>query len=98
MLHNHFSTYQAYLERYRTFWSEEGDGRPPILTEGGFQRKFRLLRESYDTYRDLINQGMEQEAANYYTNIINLLENELAIADGFDNFLSEDFQGFNRFE
>lgn len=93
-----FSTYSAYLDRYRTFWSEEGDGRPPILTEETFHKNFRLLRESYDTYRDMINQGMEQEAANYYANVINLLENELAIADGYDNFLSEDFQDVHRFE
>ncbi|EGK12716.1 hypothetical protein ACFQ49_01300 [Kroppenstedtia eburnea] len=87
-----FSTYQAYLERYKTFWSEEGDHRPPILTEESFYNNFRLLRESYDTYRSMINQGMEAEAAAYYGNVINLLENELAIADGFDNFLDEDFQ------
>ncbi|GGA36145.1 hypothetical protein GCM10007416_06290 [Kroppenstedtia guangzhouensis] len=87
-----FSTYQAYLERYKTFWSEEGDHRPPILTEESFHNNFRLLRESYDTYRNLINQGMETEAAAYYGNVINSLENELAIADGFDNFLDEDFR------
>ncbi|PTX64892.1 hypothetical protein C8P63_101112 [Melghirimyces profundicolus] len=84
-----FSTYEAYLDRYRTFWSEEGDGRPDLLSEEGFETTFRLLQESYQTYRDMMNQGMEEEAAHYYSNVINFLENELAIADGYDNFLDD---------
>ncbi|MFC4076706.1 hypothetical protein [Salinithrix halophila] len=84
-----FTSYQAYLERYRLFWSEEGDDRPPMMTEENFQHTFQLLRESYGNYRDLINQGQEEEAAHYYANVINSLENDLAIADGSDNFLEK---------
>ncbi|SDW13211.1 hypothetical protein SAMN05444487_101356 [Marininema mesophilum] len=82
-----FATYDAYKERYRLYWSEEGDHRPPLMSEEQFSNKFKLLRESYGTYRDLLNQGQEEEAAMYYMNVINFLENELAVADGTDNFL-----------
>lgn len=82
-----FSTYEAYMERYKMFWSEEGDGRPPMLTEEGFRRSFQLLKESYQIYRQLLQQGQEEEAAYYYLNVIQSLENELAVADGADNFL-----------
>ena len=85
-----FASYEAYLERYKMFWSEEGDGRPPILSEGEFREKFKLLRECYQTYRELMQDGQEDKAANYYINVINSLENELAIADGSDNFLFDD--------
>ncbi|SMO50071.1 hypothetical protein [Melghirimyces algeriensis] len=82
-----FPTYQAYLERYKMFWSEEGDGRPPLLSEQEFQQSFQLLRDSYQTYQDMIDQGMEDQAAHYYMNVIHFLENKLAIADGYDNFI-----------
>lgn len=85
-----FSSYEAYLERYRMFWSEEGDGRPPMLSPGEFREKFQLLRECYRTYREMIQDGREDKAADYYVNVINSLENELAIADGSDNFLFDD--------
>ena len=81
------SSYDAYLERYRMFWSEEGDGRPPMLSEEEFRKKFQLLCECYKTYRDLMQDGQEDKAAHYYVNVINSLENELAIADGSDNCL-----------
>ncbi|SFS81672.1 hypothetical protein [Marininema halotolerans] len=84
-----FTTYEAYQERYRLFWSEEGDHRPPLMSKHQFKGKFQLLRESYITYRDLLTQGQEEEAAMYYMNVINFLENELAIADGTDNFLQQ---------
>ncbi len=82
-----FETYEAYIERYKMFWSEEGDGRPPMLEKEEFQRKFKLLRDSYKTYWELIKSGEEDKAANYYLNVLNRLENELAIADGADNFI-----------
>lgn len=82
-----FETYEAYMERYKMFWSEEGDGRPPMLEKREFQRKFALLRDSYQTYWGLIQSGQEDQAAHYYLNVINSLENELAIADGADNFI-----------
>jgi hypothetical protein len=85
-----FSSYEAYLERYRMFWSEEGDGRPPMLSPEEFREKFQLLRECYRTYREMIQDGREDKAADYYVNVINSLENELAIADGSDNFLFDD--------
>jgi hypothetical protein len=85
-----FSSYEAYIERYKMFWSEEGDGRPPILSETEFCKKFQLLKESYRTYWEMIRGGQESEAAHYYLNLINPLENELAIADGADNFLLDD--------
>ncbi|OYD07694.1 hypothetical protein [Paludifilum halophilum] len=86
-----FSSYQAYLDRYKTFYSEEGDNRPPMLSEEDFQENFRLLEESYANYRRMILQGQEEEASYYYLNVINMLENQLAIADGADNFLPEGF-------
>ena len=85
-----FSSYEAYLERYRMFWSEEGDGRPPMLSPEEFREKFQLLRECYRTYREMIQDGREDKTADYYVNVINSLENELAIADGSDNFLFDD--------
>lgn len=84
---HHFHTYEAYLDRYRTFWSEEGDGRPPIMEEKDFSRCMELLRESYDTYRELLMSGQEEDAAVYYSRVIHALENQLAVADGSDNFL-----------
>jgi hypothetical protein len=89
MMHS-FSSYEAYMERYKMFWSEEGDGRPPILSKEEFHRKFQLLKESYRTYWEMIRGGQESEAAHYYLNVINPLENELAVADGADNFLLDD--------
>ncbi|PTM59451.1 hypothetical protein [Desmospora activa] len=82
-----FHTYEAYLDRYRTFWSEEGDGRPGIMDESDFSRCMKLLRESYDNYQGLLISGQEEEAATYYGHVIHALENQLAIADGSDNFL-----------
>lgn len=82
-----FSSYEAYLERYRMFWSEEGDSRPPMLSPEEFREKFQLLSECYRTYREMMQDGREDMAAEYYVNVINSLENELAIADGSDNFL-----------
>ncbi|GGE14835.1 hypothetical protein GCM10011571_15440 [Marinithermofilum abyssi] len=82
-----FFTYEAYIDRYKTFWSEEGDGRPEIMSREGFQQSMHLLQDCYETYRNMIQLGQEQEASRYYLNIINPLENELAIADGTDNFL-----------
>jgi hypothetical protein len=81
-----FASYEAYLERYKMFWSEEGDGRPPLHDEQEFKRLFRLLEESYRAYRDLVQMGNMDQAANYYAQVINPLENELAIADAADNF------------
>lgn len=92
-----FSTYEAYLDRYRTFWSDVEDQRLPLLSEEDFNQNFRLLGDSYRTYREMVHQGMEEEAAHYYTRVINPLENELAIADGFNNFLGiEDLNQFYR--
>ncbi|MCS1350498.1 hypothetical protein [Mechercharimyces sp. CAU 1602] len=83
-----FSSYEAYRERYTMFWSEEGDGRPSILSPHEFSSTFQLMKESYSTYQDLIASGKEEEAAHYYGNVIHYLENKLAIADGMDNFLT----------
>ncbi|MDR6225016.1 hypothetical protein [Desmospora profundinema] len=82
-----FHTYEAYLDRYRTFWSEEGDGRPSLMEESEFNRCMKLLQESYDNYRGLLMSGQEEEAAGFYGRVIHALENQLAIADGTDNFL-----------
>lgn len=82
-----FSSYDAYVERYKMFWSEEGDGRPPMLTREEFREKFKLLCDCYRTYWELMQDGQRDQAANYYINVINSLENELAIADGSDNCL-----------
>ncbi|SEN05568.1 hypothetical protein [Lihuaxuella thermophila] len=81
-----FASYDAYLERYKMFYNEEGDGRPPLLNEDEFQKAFRLLKDSYNTYQDLLDMGEMDQAQNYYAQIINKLENELAIADASDNF------------
>jgi hypothetical protein len=81
-----FSSYEAYQERYRMFWSEEGDGRPPMLDRKEFQRTFAALRDSYEAYEDLVQMAKTDQAARYYANVINELENRLAIADASDNF------------
>jgi hypothetical protein len=81
-----FATYEAYLDRYKTFYDEEGDGRPGMLTAEQFQEHFELLQESYQSYHDLIQMGHISEASLYYSQIINQLENQLAIADASDNF------------
>ncbi|RAL25889.1 hypothetical protein [Thermoflavimicrobium daqui] len=81
-----FSSYEAYLERYKMFYCEEGDGRPPILSEDQFQYYFDLLKESYQAYNELAEMGHREEARNYYQQVINGLENMLAVADGTDNF------------
>ncbi|MBA4542606.1 MULTISPECIES: hypothetical protein [Thermoactinomyces] len=81
-----FTSYDAYIERYKMFYNEEGDNRPPIMDEPEFNKTFRLLAESYDTYQNLIEMGHMDQAATYYANVINTLENRLAIADASDNF------------
>lgn len=68
------------------FYSEEGDGRPPILSEEEFQENFRALQHSYIAYQDLIKMGHMEQAQMYYQSLINNLENQLAIADASDNF------------
>lgn len=85
-MHVQFSSYDAYMERYKMFYNEEGDGRPPILDQGEFENTFRLLQESYQTYKDLMEMGKMDQASNYYAQVINKLENQLAIADASDNF------------
>jgi hypothetical protein len=84
-----FSSYDAYLERYKMFYSEEGDNRPPILSKEQFEYQFQLLKESYDAYENLREMGHLDEASNYYQQVINGLENILAIADASDNFHKE---------
>lgn len=84
-----FSTYEAYLDRYKTYYDEEGDQRPGILTSEEFNEQFQILRESYQAYHDLIQMGHTTEASLYYSQIINQLENQLAIADASDNFRQE---------
>jgi hypothetical protein len=84
-----FYTYEAYRDRYKTFYDEEGDGRPGMLTVQEFDEQFQLLRDSYQAYHDLIQMGHTTEAALYYSQIINQLENQLAIADASDNFKQE---------
>ncbi|MCH5583896.1 hypothetical protein MK805_02800 [Shimazuella sp. AN120528] len=88
-----FSTYEAYLNRYKTYYDEEGDERPGMLTSEEFYKQFKLLRESYQAYHDLIQMGQTTEASLYYTQIINQLENQLAIADASDNFRQEIYIG-----
>lgn len=79
------SSYDDYLKRYRMFWSEEGDDRPPMLSREEYREKYGLLCECYRTYWELMQGGQEDKAATYYTRVINSLENELALADGSDN-------------
>lgn len=81
-----FSSYEAYMERYKMFYNEEGDGRPPILSEAQFAEYFQLLKESYEAYEQLVQMGQSEEARNYYQQVINELEDLLAIADASDNF------------
>lgn len=85
-MHSDFLSYEAYLERYKMFYNEEGDDRPPILDQTEFQEHFRLLKQSYEVYEDLVRMGKMDEAAQYYAHVINDLENRLAIADASDNF------------
>lgn len=85
-----FSSYDAYLERYKMFYNEEGDGRPPILDKEQFHEHFQLLKDSYQTYEDYVQLGLTDQASNYYAQVINKLENELAIADGSNNFRKQD--------
>ncbi|WP_124727799.1 hypothetical protein [Staphylospora marina] len=85
-MHPDFSSYEAYLERYRMFWSEEGDDRPPLLGPDEFRETFEALKKAYEAMEDLERMGKMDEASAYYTGIINDLENQLAIADASDNF------------
>lgn len=87
-----FSSYDAYLERYRLFYDEEGDGRPPMISQEEFQQLFALLRDSYEVYQQYVDMGNVEQGAIYYQSVINGLENQLAIADGTDNF-SQDIYG-----
>jgi hypothetical protein len=86
-----FTTYEAYLDRYKTYYNEEGDGRPPVLSAHEFTEQFQLLHNSYQAYHDLIQMGHTDQAALYYVNVINQLEDQLAIADGSNNFGQEIF-------
>lgn len=81
-----FESYEAYLDRYKLFYSEEGDHRPPIMSEEEFQESFRALQHSYIAYQDMLKMGHMEQAQNYYQSLINDLENQLAIADASDNF------------
>lgn len=81
-----FTSYEAYLERYKLFYSEEGDQRPPMMSPEEFHMRFDLLRDSYKIYQQYIDMGQVEEGAIYYQNVINHLENQLAIADGLNNF------------
>lgn len=81
-----FASYEAYLERYKMFYNEEGDGRPPIISRKQFQKTFQLLKDSYQAYEDMLQLGHVEQAAHYYRQVINRLENTLAIADASDNF------------
>ncbi|WP_131924124.1 hypothetical protein [Hazenella coriacea] len=85
-MHTQFSSFEAYIERYKMFYNEEGEGRPPLLSPDEFKNTFRLLQESYQTYKDLMEMGQMDQASNYYAQVINKLENQLAIADASDNF------------
>ncbi|WP_044642399.1 hypothetical protein [Risungbinella massiliensis] len=87
-----FTSYDAYLERYRLFYDEEGDERPPIMSQEEFQQRFDLLRDSYQVYQQYIDMGQVEQGSIYYQSVINGLENLLAIADGTDNF-SQDIYG-----
>ncbi|WP_028775361.1 hypothetical protein [Shimazuella kribbensis] len=84
-----FYTYEAYLDRYKAYYDEEGDSRPGMLTVHEFEQQFQLLHDSYQAYHDLIQMGHTAEASLYYSQIINQLENQLAIADASDNFKQE---------
>jgi hypothetical protein len=86
-----FTTYEAYLDRYKTYYNEEGDERPPVLSAQEFTEQFQLLHNSYQAYYDLIQMGHTDQAARYYVNVINQLEDQLAIADGSNNFGQEIF-------
>ncbi len=68
------------------FYDEEGDNRPPILKREQFSRLFQLLKESYGTYKEMVESGDRKQAAKYYSGVISDLENQLAIADASDNF------------
>lgn len=81
-----FDSYDAYQERYRLFYSEEGDQRPPMMNEEEFHERFQMLVESYQSYRDLVVMGNQDQANLFYQQVINQLENQLAIADASDNF------------
>jgi hypothetical protein len=81
-----FPSYEAYLERYKMFYSEEGDHRPPILEQNDFHHYFNVLRDSYQSLADLRAMGKFEQARQYYQEVINPLENLLAIADGSNNF------------
>lgn len=74
------------MERYKLFYDEEGDNRPPVLDREQFTRLFQLLQESYETYKEMMELGHRKQAANYYGSVISDLENKLAIADASDNF------------
>lgn len=84
-----FSTYEAYCERYQMFYNEEGDNRPSMLTAEQFSEQFQLLQESYQAYNDLLQMGHTQQAALYYAQVINSLEDQLAIADASNNLNQE---------
>ncbi|MFC7440595.1 SGNH/GDSL hydrolase family protein [Laceyella putida] len=58
----------------------------PIFSREQFQETFQLLKESYQAYEDMLRMGHVDQAANYYAQVINRLENTLAIADASDNF------------
>lgn len=81
-----FSSYEAYVERYNTFYDEEEKNRPPLMSREEFQQRFNLLRDSYQVYQQYLDMGEVDSGANYYRSIINQLENQLAIADASDNF------------
>ena len=51
------SSYDDYLKRYRMFWSEEGDDRPPMLSREEYREKYGLLCECYRTYWELMQGG-----------------------------------------
>jgi len=89
------SSYDAYVARYQMYWSEEGTGRPPMLSPEEYREKYKLLCECYRTYWEMMRDGRKDKAANYYINVINSLENELAIADGSDNCPVEGQNGFS---
>ncbi|MBA4493195.1 hypothetical protein ACFO25_07050 [Paenactinomyces guangxiensis] len=86
-----FFSYDAYLERYKMFYNEEGDGRPSILSEEQFKGRL-LLKECYQAYEDLVQTGQIDRASNYYSQVINKLENELAMADASDNLHIQMFE------
>ena len=85
MMNEEFTSYEAYLKRYQAFYDEE-DSRPPRLKREEFNRLFQLLKESYQTYEEMLSMGKREEAGHYYSSVINDLENQLAISDASDNF------------